>query len=53
MEILMMVLKQTIVAGTDVSEINTESLISGNYISRFYNKDEVIGNIKFTIVKKQ
>jgi hypothetical protein len=48
-----MLLKQTIMAGTDVSEINTENLISGNYISRFYNKDEVIENIKFTIVKKQ
>jgi hypothetical protein len=48
-----MILKQTIMAGTDVSEINTENLISGNYISRFYNKDEVIENIKFTIVKKQ
>jgi hypothetical protein len=47
------ILKQTIMAGTDVSEINTENLISGNYISRFYNKDEVIENIKFTIVKKQ
>ncbi len=48
-----MILKQTIVAGTDVSEINTENLTSGNYISRFYNKDEIIENIKFTIVKKQ
>jgi hypothetical protein len=47
------ILKQTIMAGTDVLEINTENLISGNYISRFYNKDEVIENIKFTIVKKQ
>jgi hypothetical protein len=48
-----MILKQMIVAGTDVSEINTESLISGNYIARLYNKSELIGENKFIIIKNK
>jgi hypothetical protein len=48
-----MILKQTIMAGTDVSEINTGNLHNGTYVGRFLNKDEILQEIKFVIIQKQ